>query len=96
MDIIKVDCCRNCPFYDGSDREMATCIHTNAPKGAYNAIVSRSHFKPEPIESWCPIKDGTTKVKRDSNDNIISKTKIIITGDISQIDNSDLVRDEYP
>ncbi len=82
--IIRVDCCRNCPFYDGSDREMAICIHSDAPKGAYKAIVSRSHFGPEPIESWCPIKKGTVKIKRDSNDTVISKTKIIITGKIKK------------
>ncbi len=83
MKTIEVDCCRNCPFYDGSDREMAICSHTKAPKGVYKNIVSRSHFSPEPIESWCPaIKEDTFKVKRDSNDNIISKVKVLIIGKI--------------
>lgn len=84
MNIIKVNCCRNCPFYDGSDKEMAVCGHSDSPKGAYKNIVPRSHFKPEPIPSWCPIKDGIIKIKRDDNDLIISKDKIIITGEIKK------------
>lgn len=84
MKVIKVDCCRNCPYYDGSDREFAICTHSDAPKGVYENILSRSHFKPEPIESWCPIKNGTLIVKRDSNDLIISKTKVLITGKIDK------------
>lgn len=77
-----IDCCRNCPYYDGSNRELAECSHSDAPKGAYDAIVSRSHWKPEPIPKWCPIKNGGTLVKRDDNDKIISKTTLNITGKI--------------
>jgi len=80
METREVNCCRNCPFYDGSDREMAICSHLISKKrGAYENIVSRSHFEPEPVEKWCPIKkDGYIQVKRDINDNIINKIKYLI------------------
>lgn len=75
-----IDCCRVCPYYDGSDKEFAECIHSDAPKGAYESIVSRSHFAPEPVEKWCPIKaKGHIRILRDSNDKIISKTELIVT-----------------
>lgn len=75
-----INCCRNCPLYNGSDKEMAVCTHPTAQKrGVYNNIVSRSHFKPEPIPKWCPIKKtGYTEIKRDKLDNIISTIKYII------------------
>lgn len=77
---IKINCCKNCPYYDGSNREFAVCDHSDAPKGAYKDIVSRSHHEPEPIPKWCPIKNGGYLIKRDSNDKIISKKELIITG----------------
>ena len=75
-----IDCCKNCPFYDGSDREMAECTHPISEKrGVYENIVPRSHFKPEPIPKWCPIKDdGYVKVNRDINDKVISKIKYTV------------------
>ncbi len=84
MKTLEITCCRNCPYYDGSDKEMAICSHSNAPKGAYNNIVSRSHYKPEPIPKWCPIIDGKLLIKRDSNDKIISTIKLIITAKIEK------------
>lgn len=74
MKIEIITCCRECPFYDGSDKEMALCTHPISEKrGVYNNIVSRSHFKKEPVEEWCPIKEkGYEKVNRDHNDKIIS------------------------
>lgn len=80
MTKVEINCCRQCPFYDGSDRELAVCSHTGAPKGAYDNIVPRSHWSPDPIPKWCPIKNGGTLVKRDSNDKIISKKELVITG----------------
>lgn len=76
MNTIKVNCCRKCPYFQGSDKEYASCGHSDAPK-SYDGIVPRSHFRPEPIPKWCPIKNEHIIVKRDSNDNIVSKTKII-------------------
>lgn len=81
---IEIDCCRNCPFYSGSNPEFPTCIHPIAEKrGYYNNIVSRSHFKPDPIPKWCPIKNtGYTQVKRDVYDKVIDKTDFVVVGKI--------------
>lgn len=84
MQTFEINCCRNCPFYDGSDRELAICSHSDRPKGAYKNVVSRSHFRPDPIPKWCPIRNGAILTKRDDNDKIISKTKLIITGKFEQ------------
>lgn len=75
-----IDCCRNCIFYDGSDKEFAICNHPKSEeRGVYNNIVSRSHFGPEPIPKWCPIQNGGyIKVKRDIFDKILSKKKYLI------------------
>lgn len=78
-----INCCANCPYFDGSARnEPSECGHSQAPRGAYENIVPRSHWKPQPIPKWCPIKNGGTLVKRDDNDKIISKTILNITGKI--------------
>lgn len=70
-----VNCCRNCIFYDGSNHDFPVCTHpVSEQRGVYNNIVSRSHFGPEPVEEWCPIKkDGYLKIVRDAFDNIINK-----------------------
>lgn len=79
---LNVDCCRHCPFYDGSDRECARCMHKDGLTG-YEHCLSRSHNGPDPIPRWCPIKDGGgVKVKRNANDEIISITNINIVGRI--------------
>lgn len=80
MKTVIINCCKNCPFYDGSDREMAICNHpTSKSRGVYNNIVSRSHFKPEPVEKWCPIKkSGYKKITRDIYDKVTNVIKYII------------------
>lgn len=86
MEKIIVSCCRNCPHYDGSDHDFAICGHSDAPKGGYyTKIVSRSHFKPEPIPKWCPmipLENLNYITKRDSNDQVISRKKIILTAKV--------------
>lgn len=81
--VINVDCCRNCPFYDGSDREIANCTHEKAKKG-YDGILSRSHFKPEPVPKWCPIINGGLFVKTNNNGTILSRTKLTLTAKIEK------------
>lgn len=54
----EVVACVGCPLYDGSARnDPAVCTHPDAPKGAYENTVPRSHFKLEPIPEWCPLRD---------------------------------------
>lgn len=71
-----ITCCVQCPFYDGYDpKEPPVCDHKNSPDWP-DDIVSRSHFKPDPIPKWCPlVKEGGkyTKVVRDAYDNIRQK-----------------------
>ena len=76
-----IDCCKNCPFFYGpSGSNPSECTHPISEKrGAYENIVPRSNFKPEPIPKWCPIKeDGYLKVNRNINDKVISKIKYTI------------------
>lgn len=77
----KINCCKDCPYYDGSDREIAQCLHKNGKTG-YEYALSRSHFKPDPMPKWCPLKDKNTNhmfVKRNINDEIIQQILLVPT-----------------
>ena len=72
---IKIKYCGECIFFQ-SGKEFSECLHpTSEKRGSYKNIVNpRWNTKPE-IPSWCPIRDGYVKIKRDVNDEIISKIK---------------------
>jgi len=70
--------CNICPYFAQS-KESADCIHSDAPKGAYEAMVPNSRYSPEPIPKWCPIRPRQLKIVRNSYDEVVSKTLLIVT-----------------
>ena len=78
-----VNYCGECPYYNGhvSQGDPPYCSHTSAPEGYDGAVNPAWQCKPE-VPKWCPISNGHIKVQRDSNDNIVSETKLVLTGKI--------------
>ena len=80
METKYIDSCEKCPYYRDINRlhgDPAYCGHSSAPQGYSGAITQE-----DLIAKWCPIKDGHVKVQRDSNDIIVSETKLVVTGRI--------------
>ncbi len=78
MKIKKIKYCYECPYFY-QEKEWAGCFHSRAPKGAYEDGVPNSKYSSEPRPKWCPLRKGNHfLIKRDSDDKIISKIKLVL------------------